>query len=975
MQWSFDRLYRHDITQALLTVSVRPQDLFTEHTPFTLDYSITAVNGTQLPRSLMPPPTIIYEPASGGFRGMPSYSLAGIGVRKDINTLSEAETENLREALSSVMDDTRIISYQRLAGWHGYPGLCSMNGQQVACCQHGSASFPHWHRLYVRSLEIAMTLEGARIGIPYWDWTTTFTNLPSLLTADDSNNPFLKGHIKALNQSTSRSPRPQLFNDPERGEESFFYRQILLAFEQRDYCDFEVQFEVTHNAIHSWIGGTSPYGMSTLEYSAYDPIFFIHHSNVDRQFAIWQALQRYRGLEHNSANCNIQELKMPLEPFNRKQNLITIIRENSRAIDAFNYEQFGYQYDNLNFHGLTIPELEAVLEARRQEDRVFANFMLHGIRSSADVSFDICDAQNHCIFAGTFAILGGPLEMPWVFDRLFKYDVTSVFKQLHLRPDSEYRFKMRLTAVNGTELDPHMLHAPSVSFLPGRGEQRARAAREDPVTTVSNVVTRYDVDSLTLEQASSLRNAFTSFSLTSYEAIASFHAGSGLCPENASVTFACVPHGFANLPHFNRLLLVQMEMALREKGATTGIPYWDWTRTIRALPSLVAESGDNSFFGYHIRQANKDTVRDPQEDLYVASRGTRNILFDMTLLALEEVNFCDFLVQVDLLHVRLHALVGGKEPFSMATLEHAAFDPLFWLHTANVDRLWQAWQELQKLRRKSYHSGSCARVTEDTPMLPFSSETLNPNPVTHANARPVQLVEIDKFRYSYDHLDFNRRSVSELLEATQSLRVKDRLFAAFLLSGVHTSARLHVTLQTGSGEGAVEVGSIYLLGGLSERRWAHERAYKLDVTEAAARLELDPYSTFDFNVSLFDYKGQPLPYTLPYPLVLYRPASVDFDVLVYPMYVDKALPPKVTVRRGTKIRFHAADPSLQGRRIRTFGSYTLFIKCEALPGDADTLSLDVTYSLNPGEYYLALDGDLPGKCLEAGRTILVIDEE
>lgn len=272
----------------------------------------------------------------------------------------------------------------------------------------------------------------------------------------------------------------------------------------------------------------------------------------------------------------------------------------------------------------------------------------------------------------------------------------------------------------------------------------------------------------------------------------------------------------------------------------------------------------------------------------------------MTLLTLEEVNFCDFLVQMDLLHVRLHALVGGKEPFSMATLEHAAFDPLFWLHAANVDRLWQVWQELQKMRRKSYHSGSCARVTEDTPMLPFSSETLNPNPVTHANARPVQSVEIEKFRYSYDHLDFNRRSVSELLEATQSLRVKDRLFAAFLLSGVHTSARLHVTLQTGSGVGAVEVGSIYLLGGLRERRWAHERAYKLDVTEAAARLELDPYSTFDFNVSLFDYKGQPLPYTLPYPLVLYRPASVDFDVLVYPLYVDKALPPKVSLDTGVE---------------------------------------------------------------------------
>ena len=79
----------------------------------------------------------------------------------------------------------------------------------------------------------------------------------------------------------------------------------------------------------------------------------------------------------------------------------------------------------------------------------------------------MCDADDHCKFAGTFALLGGPLEMPWRFDRLFKYDVTSVFKQMHLRPDSVYHFKVHLKAVNGTELDSSVMGSPSVSFVPG----------------------------------------------------------------------------------------------------------------------------------------------------------------------------------------------------------------------------------------------------------------------------------------------------------------------------------------------------------------------------------------------------------------------------------------------------------------------------------------------------------------------------
>nr|KAG5695883.1 hypothetical protein BaRGS_017321 [Batillaria attramentaria] len=375
MAWSFDRVYKYEITDALHDAHIAPEDVFDTHAPFQLVYEVHDVSGKRLPDKVISAPTIIFEPARGADPGEKSHATAGRSIRKNINDLTSAEIQSLKDSLQKVIDAPGM-NYQRLASWHGWPGLCEHNGRKVACCHHGMASFPGWHRLYVRMLELVMTWQGAQIGLPYWDWTESFTELPALVT-DDDHNPFHSGVVEALHETTSRAPRPQLFKDPELGEESFFYRQILLAFEQRDFCDFEVQFEVTHNAIHSWIGGSSPYGMSTLEYSAYDPIFFLHHANVDRQFAIWQALQKYRGLDYNSANCNIQELLMPLEPFNWDVNPIIVVRDYARGIDAFNYEQYSYQYDDLNFHGMTIAELEELLEERRHEDRVFLNFMLH----------------------------------------------------------------------------------------------------------------------------------------------------------------------------------------------------------------------------------------------------------------------------------------------------------------------------------------------------------------------------------------------------------------------------------------------------------------------------------------------------------------------------------------------------------------------------------------------------------------------
>ncbi|RPB05865.1 Di-copper centre-containing protein [Choiromyces venosus 120613-1] len=46
--------------------------------------------------------------------------------------------------------------------------------------------------------------------------------------------------------------------------------------------------ESVHNTIHGTIGGGGH--MSTPAYAGFDPIFWLHHTNVDRIFAIWQVL-------------------------------------------------------------------------------------------------------------------------------------------------------------------------------------------------------------------------------------------------------------------------------------------------------------------------------------------------------------------------------------------------------------------------------------------------------------------------------------------------------------------------------------------------------------------------------------------------------------------------------------------------------------------------------------------------------------
>lgn len=51
--------------------------------------------------------------------------------------------------------------------------------------------------------------------------------------------------------------------------------------------------ESLHDVIHSITGMNGQ--MTYLDYSAFDPIFWLHHTMLDRCFALWQAVNDYEG--------------------------------------------------------------------------------------------------------------------------------------------------------------------------------------------------------------------------------------------------------------------------------------------------------------------------------------------------------------------------------------------------------------------------------------------------------------------------------------------------------------------------------------------------------------------------------------------------------------------------------------------------------------------------------------------------------
>ncbi|KAF3940802.1 Tyrosinase [Dactylella cylindrospora] len=101
----------------------------------------------------------------------------------------------------------------------------------------------------------------------------------------DINNPNTGTNFAALNGAFSGSNGANL---KDRVYALLMNNNRWSTFSNRAGANGIDSLEAIHDTVHGNIGQGGH--MSNVLYSAFDPIFFLHHCNVDRLFAIWQAI-------------------------------------------------------------------------------------------------------------------------------------------------------------------------------------------------------------------------------------------------------------------------------------------------------------------------------------------------------------------------------------------------------------------------------------------------------------------------------------------------------------------------------------------------------------------------------------------------------------------------------------------------------------------------------------------------------------
>jgi len=170
--------------------------------------------------------------------------------------------------------------FGRLAGNHSNPlhNMHSMAGEV------GVQRFLAWHRLYLMRLEEMMRRVDSQVFIPYWDWTTE-RNVPAWIVNLRPTVAFLTEDGRSFSQPVQRNP-------PGRGETLPTIAEINSILANQTYRSFTSDLEDgPHNTVHRWVNGT----MSSIPIAAADPLFWLHHAQIDRIWSIWQASPRGRG--------------------------------------------------------------------------------------------------------------------------------------------------------------------------------------------------------------------------------------------------------------------------------------------------------------------------------------------------------------------------------------------------------------------------------------------------------------------------------------------------------------------------------------------------------------------------------------------------------------------------------------------------------------------------------------------------------
>lgn len=286
-------------------------------------------------------------------------------IRRDVYKLADWDptlewyAKAVREMRTRALDNPRSWRYQAAIHEFNRVGTPAADaGTYWNQCQHGSWFFLPWHRWYLLYFEeiVAKTIVDlggpADWSLPYWNYSEDLAVNPNarilpkafrdLKMPDGSDNPL---HVKersaaanggrdvtgdlgvsldCLKERQFQSVGPDGFGSPKTG---FHHNAGAINATAVEFTP--------HGSIHGAVGGGTGF-MSRFDTAGLDPIFWLHHCNIDRLWEVWR--------KRDSSHVNPSDaawLTAVSFPFHTDSS--TVVKTSAAAVDTV---ALGYEYED-----------------------------------------------------------------------------------------------------------------------------------------------------------------------------------------------------------------------------------------------------------------------------------------------------------------------------------------------------------------------------------------------------------------------------------------------------------------------------------------------------------------------------------------------------------------------------------------------------------------------------------------------------
>ena len=218
--------------------------------------------------------------------------LLGIEItkpRQNAQSVSATERNAYRDALLAIQSDSQFQYSDGTQYWRKQNDIHAGFGNP----QHGNPAFVAWHREMMNRYEERLREANPLVTLLYWDFTQNPTMGTNLFTTSfmGASSGLVGAPLAPLQPPTLR--RNVGGADGGCAAGNFESDSSISGMSGFPSVATTIEESPNHNCAHGFIGGYDLPGViqgqiSFLSTAAQDPMFFILHANVDRQWANWQ---------------------------------------------------------------------------------------------------------------------------------------------------------------------------------------------------------------------------------------------------------------------------------------------------------------------------------------------------------------------------------------------------------------------------------------------------------------------------------------------------------------------------------------------------------------------------------------------------------------------------------------------------------------------------------------------------------------